>query len=111
MPAPMPACVRRSASICRRPEPPHRNLTCAGPPVGGGMSLAFSSSHSEPPATEGGHSMMGDDVMTDTLETVRDKEHTEIVSTGNGPVRGYRDGGLAIFKGLRYGAAPLGALR
>ena len=29
--------------------------------------------------------------MTDTLETVRDKERTDIVSTTNGPVRGYRD--------------------
>jgi len=49
--------------------------------------------------------------MTDTLETVRDQERTEIVATSNGPVRGYRDGGLSIFKGLRYGAPPLGALR
>ena len=49
--------------------------------------------------------------MTDTLETVRDKERTDIVPTSNGPVRGYRDGGLHIFKGLRYAAPPLGALR
>ena len=31
--------------------------------------------------------------------------HTEIVSTGNGPVRGYVEDGLDVFKGLRYGAA------
>jgi len=49
--------------------------------------------------------------MTDTLETAPDKERTDIVPTSNGPVRGYRDRGLAIFKGLRYAAPPLGALR
>jgi len=47
--------------------------------------------------------------MTDIQDDVR--ERTEIVATTNGPVRGYRDGGLEIFKGLRYGAPPLGALR
>ncbi len=36
---------------------------------------------------------------------------TEIVQTANGPVRGYRDDGLEVFKGLRYGAAPIGMLR
>src|SRR5271165_6094477 len=50
-------------------------------------------------------------LMTDTLESVRDKARTDSVPTSNGPVRGYRDGGLAIFKGLRYAAPPLGALR
>ncbi len=49
--------------------------------------------------------------MTDTLETVRDAERTEVVTTRNGPVRGYRANGLQIFKGLRYGAPPLGKLR
>jgi para-nitrobenzyl esterase len=49
--------------------------------------------------------------MTDVQEPVRQLERTEVVTTTNGPVRGYRDGGLEIFKGLRYGAPPLGALR
>ena len=49
--------------------------------------------------------------MTDAPELVRELERTDPVSTTNGPVRGYRDGGLSIFKGLRYGAPPLGALR
>jgi para-nitrobenzyl esterase len=38
-------------------------------------------------------------------------ERTAAVSTTNGPVRGYVDGGLQVFKGLRYGAPPVGALR
>jgi para-nitrobenzyl esterase len=49
--------------------------------------------------------------MTDVTDNVRDLERTEIVATSNGPVRGYRDGALHVFKGLRYGAPPLGALR
>src|SRR5712671_5637591 len=36
---------------------------------------------------------------------------TNPVVTSNGPVRGYRDGSLRIFKGLRYGAPPVGPLR
>ena len=36
---------------------------------------------------------------------------TAIVGTTNGPVRGYREGALNIFKGLRYAAPPTGALR
>ena len=36
---------------------------------------------------------------------------TDIVRTTNGPVRGYREGSLNIFKGLRYAAPPIGALR
>jgi len=35
-----------------------------------------------------------------------DKPRTEPVRTSNGPVRGYRDAGLSVFRGLRYGAAP-----
>jgi len=49
--------------------------------------------------------------MTDVQADVRDHERTEIVTTSNGPVRGYRGAGLEIFKGLRYGAPPQGALR
>lgn len=36
---------------------------------------------------------------------------TDAVATSNGPVRGYVEDGLRVFKGLRYGAAPVGALR
>ena len=36
---------------------------------------------------------------------------TPVVQTTNGPVRGYAENGLQIFKGLRYGAPPVGALR
>ncbi len=39
------------------------------------------------------------------------REHTAVVQTTNGPVRGYRDDGLQVFKGIRYGAPPTGALR
>jgi para-nitrobenzyl esterase len=49
--------------------------------------------------------------MTDVLEPAAPLLRGEAVATSNGPVRGYRDGGLQVFKGLRYGAAPVGALR
>lgn len=49
--------------------------------------------------------------MTDVQDVARELERSEIVSTTNGPVRGYREGGLNVFKGLRYAAPPLGALR
>ena len=48
---------------------------------------------------------MSDDADAPTL--VR----TAVAPTTNGPVRGYRDGGLNIFKGLRYAAPPTGPLR
>ncbi|HEY7853369.1 MAG TPA: carboxylesterase/lipase family protein [Caulobacteraceae bacterium] len=38
-------------------------------------------------------------------------ERTEVVATRHGPVRGYRDAGVSIFKGLRYAVPPLGPLR
>ncbi|MDB5481816.1 MAG: carboxylesterase [Caulobacteraceae bacterium] len=49
--------------------------------------------------------------MTHVLETPAPLVRGEAVATSNGPVRGYRDGGLHIFKGLRYGAPPVGVLR
>jgi para-nitrobenzyl esterase len=49
--------------------------------------------------------------MTDVQDQVRELERTAVVATTNGPVQGYREGGLNIFKGLRYAAPPLGALR
>src|SRR5436190_18472970 len=36
---------------------------------------------------------------------------SEVVNTSNGPVRGYLEDRLIVFKGLRYGAAPVEALR
>jgi para-nitrobenzyl esterase len=48
---------------------------------------------------------MADDMALDS------KVSTRSVTTTAGPVRGYEDGGLSIFKGVRYGAAPVGALR
>ncbi|HEY1449241.1 MAG TPA: carboxylesterase/lipase family protein [Caulobacteraceae bacterium] len=45
--------------------------------------------------------------MDDLSELVR----SGAAATTNGPVRGYRDGEVSIFKGLRYAAPPVGALR
>ncbi|MGA0601779.1 carboxylesterase/lipase family protein [Caulobacter sp. KR2-114] len=36
---------------------------------------------------------------------------TDVVTTSNGPIRGYQEGGLSIFKGVRYAAPPTGARR
>ncbi|THD56401.1 carboxylesterase family protein [Phenylobacterium sp.] len=36
---------------------------------------------------------------------------TDVVTTSNGPVRGYVEDGLDVFKGLRYGAPPMGLAR
>jgi len=36
---------------------------------------------------------------------------TDVVQTSNGPVRGNVEDGLAVFKGLRYGASPEGLQR
>lgn len=49
--------------------------------------------------------------MSDVEASVRELERTGIVHTSNGPVRGYAEGALSIFKGLRYGAPPVGAQR
>jgi len=49
--------------------------------------------------------------MSDVLEPAAPLLRGEAITTTSGPVRGYRDGGLHIFKGLRYGAAPVGPLR
>ncbi|HEY1880943.1 MAG TPA: carboxylesterase family protein, partial [Caulobacteraceae bacterium] len=45
------------------------------------------------------------------MDDIADIVRSDTVATTNGPVRGYRDGDLVIFKGLRYAAPPLGALR
>jgi para-nitrobenzyl esterase len=37
--------------------------------------------------------------------------HSDLVATSNGPVRGYVEDGLDVFKGLRYGAPPVGLAR
>src|SRR5690606_6664526 len=39
------------------------------------------------------------------------RARTGAVATSNGPVSGYVEDGLKVFKGLRYGAPPVGALR
>ena len=49
--------------------------------------------------------------MTDVLEPSAPLVRGEAVGTSNGPVRGYREGGVNVFKGLRYGAPPVGPLR
>jgi para-nitrobenzyl esterase len=49
--------------------------------------------------------------MTDVQDLVRELERTAVVSTSNGPVQGYREDILHVFKGLRYGAPPVGSLR
>ena len=48
--------------------------------------------------------------MTDVLD-VRELTRTGVVATTNGPVRGYQEDGLQIFKAVRYGAPPVGKLR
>ncbi len=49
--------------------------------------------------------------MSDVRDEVRALDRTAVVQTSNGPVRGYCEDGLQVFKGLRYGAAPVGPLR
>ena len=46
--------------------------------------------------------------MADDIQAM---QRTDVAPTTNGPVRGYREGKLHVFKGLRYGAPPIGALR
>ena len=48
--------------------------------------------------------------MTDVLDAPALKP-SAVVDTTNGPVRGYLDGGIEVFKGLRYGAPPVGRRR
>ena len=48
--------------------------------------------------------------MADDLALAR-LTHSETVATSNGPVRGYVEDGLDVFKGLRYGAPPIGPAR
>jgi len=48
---------------------------------------------------------------TDTLPTETGSS-TKVVNTSNGPIRGrIENGGVQIFKGVRYGAPPVGDLR
>jgi para-nitrobenzyl esterase len=48
---------------------------------------------------------------TNTLRTETGSS-TSVVNTTNGPIRGrIENGGIQIFKGVRYGAPPVGALR
>ncbi len=49
--------------------------------------------------------------MSDVLDAVGELTLTAVVSTSNGPVRGYHEDRLQVFKGLRYAAPPVGALR
>jgi len=49
--------------------------------------------------------------MTDVLEPSAPLVRGEAVGTSNGPVRGYRERGVNVFKGVRYGAPPVGPLR
>ena len=51
--------------------------------------------------------------MADDLTPVREAPPapTDVVQTTNGPVRGYREDVLQVFKGLRYGAPPIGLAR
>ena len=50
---------------------------------------------------------MADD-LTHAPGTAKDLAPTEVVATRNGPVRGYLEDRLGVFKGLRYGAPPVG---
>jgi para-nitrobenzyl esterase len=45
------------------------------------------------------------------MRTVASDAETVIVETANGRVRGYRTGGVSVFKGMRYGADTGGANR
>ena len=45
------------------------------------------------------------------VDDLRELDLTEVVTTSNGPIQGYRANGLEIFKGVRYAAPPLGQLR
>jgi len=48
--------------------------------------------------------------MADDL-TLAPRALTDVVQTSNGPVRGYQEDALKVFKGVRYGAPPVGSLR
>src|SRR6185312_11550403 len=51
-----------------------------------------------------------DETMADDLARAP-VTHSDVVQTSNGPVRGYVEDGLDVFKGLRYGAPPVGLAR
>jgi para-nitrobenzyl esterase len=44
-------------------------------------------------------------------DDIQVSQRTDVVQTTNGPIRGYREDKLHVFKGVRYGAPPIGALR
>ncbi len=53
---------------------------------------------------------MADD-LTLATNAAGDVTRTDVLETSNGPVHGYVEDGLQVFKGVRYGAPPIGLAR